>query len=201
MNLTMNWKLLIDRFYAKLSTWKVNLLSNKERLTLIKVVLGCLGIYYLPIFKAPKSILKILERIRVSFFWGGSQNTKKLAWLKWPNVLAPLDKGGLDIVDIASDGNVCVWSLANDGVFSVGATCHLIDDRFQPSLDTLTIWDQTLPNKVNIFIWPLKLDGLPHRLNLLSRGMEILEISCPSCNGIVKSNHHIFFECDVVKDI
>ncbi|GKA47987.1 RNA-directed DNA polymerase, eukaryota, reverse transcriptase zinc-binding domain protein [Tanacetum coccineum] len=75
MNLTLNWKLLTDRFYAKLSTWKANLLSYGDRLTLIKVELGCLR---------------------------DSQNTKKLAWLKWPNDFASLDKGGLDIDSLKS---------------------------------------------------------------------------------------------------
>nr|GFC62696.1 RNA-directed DNA polymerase, eukaryota, reverse transcriptase zinc-binding domain protein [Tanacetum cinerariifolium] len=84
-------------FYAKLSIWKENLLSFGGRLTLIKVVLGSLPIYYLSIFKDPESVLKIMGRMRVPFFWEGSQNTKKLAWLKWPNVLASLDNGGLDI--------------------------------------------------------------------------------------------------------
>lgn len=52
VNLTVNWKLLTDRFYAKLSTWKANLLSYGGRLTLLKTVLGSPGIYYLSIFKA-----------------------------------------------------------------------------------------------------------------------------------------------------
>ncbi|GKF29029.1 hypothetical protein Tco_0095371 [Tanacetum coccineum] len=51
-------------------------------------------------------------------------------------------------VDIASDGDACIWSLANDDVFSDGATRRLIDDRFLPSLDTPSIWDKTLPTKV-----------------------------------------------------
>ncbi|GJR20209.1 putative RNA-directed DNA polymerase, eukaryota, reverse transcriptase zinc-binding domain protein [Tanacetum coccineum] len=54
MGLTSNWKILIDRFHAKLSTWKANLLSIGGRFTLIKSVLGSLGIYYLSIFKAPQ---------------------------------------------------------------------------------------------------------------------------------------------------
>nr|GEV54431.1 hypothetical protein [Tanacetum cinerariifolium] len=42
---------------------------------------------------------------------------------------------------------------------------------------------------------------LPHRLNLSSRGLDIPTISCSSCNGNVESADHVFFECDLVKEI
>nr|GEW51847.1 reverse transcriptase zinc-binding domain-containing protein [Tanacetum cinerariifolium] len=46
----------------------------------------------------------------------------------------------------------------------------------------------------------MSLDRLPHRLNLLARGIDIPTISCPSFNGNVESADHIFFECDLVKE-
>ncbi|GJS20081.1 RNA-directed DNA polymerase, eukaryota [Tanacetum coccineum] len=70
-----------------------------------------------------------------------------------------------------------------------------------PSLDTKTTWDKSLPRKVNIFMWRLKLDRLLHPLNLSSRGIDISEISCPSCSGNVESNHHIFFNCVIAKEV
>ena len=39
-----SWRVLIDRFQARLSTWKARMLSSGGRLTLIKSVLGNLGI-------------------------------------------------------------------------------------------------------------------------------------------------------------
>ncbi|GKC53338.1 RNA-directed DNA polymerase, eukaryota [Tanacetum coccineum] len=68
-------------------------------------------------------------------------------------------------------------------------------------LKSSTHWDKVLPRKVNIFIWRLKLDRLPHRLNLSSRGIEIPELYCSSCSGNVESNLHIIFECDIAKNI
>ncbi|GJY58674.1 RNA-directed DNA polymerase, eukaryota [Tanacetum coccineum] len=63
--------------------------------------------------------------------------------------------------------------------FSAGLTRQHIDDQLFPSLNILTSWDKALPRKVNIFMWLLKLDRLPHRLNLPSRGIENSEIILP----------------------
>ena len=79
MNLLVNWHRLIDHFCVKLSSWKANLLSIGGRLTLIKAVLGSIGIYYMSIFKCPESVLKSLESRRASFFWGGSGDKRKMA--------------------------------------------------------------------------------------------------------------------------
>ncbi|GJV06939.1 hypothetical protein Tco_1344595 [Tanacetum coccineum] len=97
MNLITNWHPLIDHFHKKLSSWKANLLYVGGRLTLIKAVLGSIGIYYLSIFKFLKSVLKSLESHRVFFFWGGSGDQNKMAWIKWDNILASYEKGGLNI--------------------------------------------------------------------------------------------------------
>ncbi|GKA71649.1 hypothetical protein Tco_0777788 [Tanacetum coccineum] len=70
------------------------------RLTLIKSVLGSLGLYYMSIFKAPDAVIKSLKSIWASFFWGASGDKRKLAWIKWSNILASLDKGGLGVGSI-----------------------------------------------------------------------------------------------------
>ncbi|GKB56445.1 putative RNA-directed DNA polymerase [Tanacetum coccineum] len=48
-----NWRVLIDRFLSKISSWKSKLLSVGGRVTLIKAVLGSLPLYYLSLFRAP----------------------------------------------------------------------------------------------------------------------------------------------------
>nr|GEX75409.1 putative ribonuclease H protein At1g65750 family [Tanacetum cinerariifolium] len=60
-------------------------------------MLGSLGIYYFSIYRAPQTVLYDLEIIRSDFFWGGNKDTKKMAWVKWSNTIASLDKGGLNI--------------------------------------------------------------------------------------------------------
>nr|GEU84038.1 hypothetical protein [Tanacetum cinerariifolium] len=197
----------------------MNLVSS-SRLTLIKAVLGSLGIYILSIFEAPETVLKYLERYRTKFFGGGSQDSWKLAWIKWYNVLSSFDIGGLNngslkafnlaflqkcvggrygvrnkaylrellleisLVYFIMEEDSCVWDMAIDGIFLIRDTRRLIDAKILPTLVPPTSWDKTLPRKVNICIWRLTLDQLPHRLNLSSRGMDIASIACPSCNAL-----------------
>ncbi|GKE19852.1 RNA-directed DNA polymerase, eukaryota, reverse transcriptase zinc-binding domain protein [Tanacetum coccineum] len=73
-----NWNPLVDRFHKRLSKWKSKTLSIGGRLTLIKSVLGSVGVYYFSTFKAPIKVINKLEGIRRNFFWGGSLDDKRI---------------------------------------------------------------------------------------------------------------------------
>ncbi|GJW59631.1 reverse transcriptase domain, reverse transcriptase zinc-binding domain protein [Tanacetum coccineum] len=70
MSKASSWFEVIDSFTRRLSSWKYKCLSIGSRLTLTKVVLGSLPLYYLSIFRAPLKVLSKLESIRNRFFWG-----------------------------------------------------------------------------------------------------------------------------------
>ncbi|GJV74974.1 hypothetical protein Tco_1506558 [Tanacetum coccineum] len=130
MGLTSNWKILIDRFHSKLSTWKANLLFIAGRLTLIKSVLGSLGIYYLSIFKAPQH-KDCLIRDRISngqWSWHWSRTdlgTRNLAYFR--DLLLEISQFDFGL-DRGNSAFMCLV-FSNDGVFSVGATRRLIGDH------------------------------------------------------------------------
>ncbi|XP_071713246.1 uncharacterized protein [Rutidosis leptorrhynchoides] len=67
MNKIANWEPLRDKFCTKLSSWKASLISSGGRLTYTSTI-----------------------------FLGGSQTTKRMAWVKWEKVLATFDNGGLN---------------------------------------------------------------------------------------------------------
>ncbi|GJW07461.1 RNA-directed DNA polymerase, eukaryota, reverse transcriptase zinc-binding domain protein [Tanacetum coccineum] len=91
------WNEVIDRVYARLSKWKMKTLSIGGRLTLLKSVLGSMPIYHMSIFRVPMSVLRRLESIRSHFFNGHDPNSKRTSWVKWKNVLASKEKGGLGV--------------------------------------------------------------------------------------------------------
>ncbi|XP_071719506.1 uncharacterized protein [Rutidosis leptorrhynchoides] len=109
MNRIDSWDPILNKFKSKLATWKVNLLSFGGRLTLIKSVLGALGTYYFSMFKAPKGVLKSFESIRAKFFWGCSNDTKKVQWVKWSDVCRGKDKGGLGVIPLKNLNNSLLY--------------------------------------------------------------------------------------------
>ncbi|GJT51648.1 putative RNA-directed DNA polymerase, eukaryota, reverse transcriptase zinc-binding domain protein, partial [Tanacetum coccineum] len=99
------------------------------------------------------------------------------------------------------------WSRADIGIRNMAYLRELlfirrgIDSKLLPSMLSATTWEKNLPRNVNIFLWRMSLDRLPHRLNLSARGIDIPTLLCPSYNGNVESADHIFFECYLVKEV
>ncbi|GJX54941.1 reverse transcriptase domain, reverse transcriptase zinc-binding domain protein [Tanacetum coccineum] len=94
-----------------------------------------------------------------------------------------------------------VSSLSTDGSYSVSFIQKHIDNCMIANSLPSTRWCKIIPRKVNIFMWRLLLDRLPHRLNLSSRGLDIDSILCPVCSEHVKSNSHAFFSCSAASNI
>ena len=114
----------------------------------------------------------------------------------WESLQAELQH----VTHFEGQDEVC-WGIGHDGTFTVAATRHQIDDAILPTLDVSTMWCKILPKKVNIFLWRLNLDRIPHRFNLSRRGLKIQSISCPLCSNGMESNNHIFYTCDVALHI
>ncbi|GJX96911.1 hypothetical protein Tco_0352709 [Tanacetum coccineum] len=97
MSCTNSWEEIIHKILSRLSKWKMKTLSIGRRLTLLKSVLGSMPIYYMSMFKVPKQVLKKMESIRSHFFKGVDLKDRKISLIKWDNVLASKDKGGLGV--------------------------------------------------------------------------------------------------------
>ncbi|GKD74840.1 hypothetical protein Tco_1333122 [Tanacetum coccineum] len=80
---------------SKASSWKP--IIEKFHKHLIKSVLGALGTYYFSLFKAPKCVINYLEKLRRDFFWGGSVDRTKMAWVSWKKLCSSSNCGGLGI--------------------------------------------------------------------------------------------------------
>ncbi|GJU37056.1 hypothetical protein Tco_1185410 [Tanacetum coccineum] len=97
MRKACHWKPIIDKFHNRLTSWKSKTLSYGGRLTLLKSVLGALGVYYFLLFKVSKSVITYLEKLRRNFFWGGTLDCNKLSWIVWNKVCSSSSVGGLGI--------------------------------------------------------------------------------------------------------
>ncbi|XP_071689041.1 uncharacterized protein [Rutidosis leptorrhynchoides] len=101
------WNPVIEKFNKRLSDWKARTLSFGGRLPLLKSVLSSLPLYFFSLFRAPSSVIILLENLRRKFFWGGTGNDTKLSWVKWDTILLPYREGGLNIGSLKSKN----WAL------------------------------------------------------------------------------------------
>ncbi|XP_071740688.1 uncharacterized protein [Rutidosis leptorrhynchoides] len=60
----------------------------------------------------------------------------------------------------------------------------------------LTSWCKLIPRKLNVFMWRMKRNRLPTRINLSSRGLDIQDIRCVLCDWQVETIDHVLFGCD-----
>ncbi|GJU63720.1 putative RNA-directed DNA polymerase, eukaryota, reverse transcriptase zinc-binding domain protein [Tanacetum coccineum] len=201
MSLIVNWKPLVDKFCLKLS----NLLSYGVRLTLIKVVLESLGIYFFSFFKALVAVLKALESARASFLGGGGG----VVLTSMAVISKAYGQRLLELLTISIRAPFYPWTLFDFRLFRLekDKDC-LVMDRISNgqwswnwSRDNIGIRNSSYLNNLLEEISHIELNSLPLHLNLSSRGIEIPEISCPFCNENVESNTHIFYECTFAKEI
>ncbi|GKA00426.1 RNA-directed DNA polymerase, eukaryota, reverse transcriptase zinc-binding domain protein [Tanacetum coccineum] len=97
-----SWDPIVDKFSKRLSKWKSSMLSIGGRATLISSVLGSIGTYYLSLFPMPITVSKKLESIRLHFFWGSDDSSKRIPLISWNLVLASKGNGGLGIGSLYS---------------------------------------------------------------------------------------------------
>nr|GEU66196.1 RNA-directed DNA polymerase, eukaryota [Tanacetum cinerariifolium] len=93
------------------------------------------------------------------------------------------------------------WSLDGPGEFFVACVRNLIDEHRLHAVSTKTRWSKAVPIKIDVHAWKVKMDCLPTRFNISRRGMEIDYILCPSCGTTVESTSHIFFKCNIDKEV
>ncbi|GJV04843.1 RNA-directed DNA polymerase, eukaryota, partial [Tanacetum coccineum] len=94
-----------------------------------------------------------------------------------------------------------IWSLESSGDLSVASVRKVIDDKLLPDVGTKTRWIKSVPIKVNVHAWKVKIDSLPTRFNISRRGIDIESIMCSICDNGAESTSHLFFTCHMVRDI
>nr|GEW00252.1 hypothetical protein [Tanacetum cinerariifolium] len=118
---------------------------------------------------------------------------------------SPVDIETINSFDVGMDQNkpanelrkVCDFT--GDGEFRVRDIRTTLDNLFFPSSVVATRWVKHVPIKVNIFAWRARLDRLPTRGNLISRGVLLDSSYCPNCDLATEDSHHLFLRCDLAK--
>jgi len=58
-------------------------------------MLNAIPIYFLSFMKMPVKVWRKIIRIQRDFLWGGVEEGRKIAWVRWSKVYLPKPRGGL----------------------------------------------------------------------------------------------------------
>ncbi|GJX73777.1 RNA-directed DNA polymerase, eukaryota [Tanacetum coccineum] len=107
----------------------------------------------------------------------------------------------LGTVTLSSSIDRWVCDINGEGEFRVKDIRSSLDDLLLPSTDVATRWVKFIPIKINVFAWRARLDRLPTRCNLIKRGVILDSSSCLMCGLAPEDSYHVFFQCDMAKNI
>nr|KAJ0194108.1 hypothetical protein LSAT_V11C800403000 [Lactuca sativa] len=93
------------------------------------------------------------------------------------------------------------WHLCGEGEYSVASLRQALDVGALPIMPVIMKWNKYVPIKVNILIRRIVMDRLPTRVNLSRKGIDIPSIRCLMCDDQLKYNDHVFFQCEIAKQV
>ena len=91
------WEPVVESISKRLESWFKSHLSRGGRSTLLQSVLGSIPLYYMSIFKMPRQVAVVLERLMRNFFWEGKGEGFKDHLVSWVIVSKSKKQGGLGV--------------------------------------------------------------------------------------------------------
>ncbi|XP_060201922.1 uncharacterized protein LOC132630358 [Lycium barbarum] len=96
----LQWKPLIDKITARVSSWTAEKLSYAGRVQLVQTVLFGVQAYWAQLFIILAKVLKSIEGYCMSFIWSGTNEITKKFLVAWPRVCLPKASGGLKLINL-----------------------------------------------------------------------------------------------------
>jgi len=96
-----------------------------------------------------------------------------------------------------------VWAEDDQEVYTVKSGYKVLnkEDQMQTSKVFKLLWNLKIAPSALVHAWRLLLDKLPTRINLVKRGMQLMNMLCPLCQEGVKTSQHLFGTCKVAQKV
>nr|GEV52053.1 hypothetical protein [Tanacetum cinerariifolium] len=151
---------------------------------------------------------------RVYALDGNKQCTvaQRINSLDWNSVLRRSPRGGVELnqfttmleairdINLSESIDGWKWALDSKG-FTVSSARKFIVEQTLIGGFTSTRWLRCIPIKVNVFMWRLSLNKLPSLVNMDRKGIDVASIFCLVCSEHAESVDHLFFTCEMARDI
>jgi hypothetical protein len=93
---------LLERIIERLKGWKEKFLSLGGKEVLLKAIIQSIPVFAMGIFKLPKQLCKEINDAMSSFWWGDTEEKKKMHWFTWWRMCIPKNIGGMGFRDLHS---------------------------------------------------------------------------------------------------
>nr|GEZ13170.1 RNA-directed DNA polymerase, eukaryota, reverse transcriptase zinc-binding domain protein [Tanacetum cinerariifolium] len=107
----------------------------------------------------------------------------------------------MDSVSLSHSCDRWVCDLSGDGEFRVKEVRNFLDNLFLSFYADATRWVKYILIKINVFVWRVRRDFLPTRVNISRRGILLELSSSPLCLSSEKNIHHVLFGCGLAENI
>ena len=94
------FKEMHDWINKKVMGWKEKLISKAGREMLIKTISQAILIYSMSLFKIPKAIKDSINTTLAKYWWGQTNDEKKIYWINWKKLCTQKKKWGMGFRDI-----------------------------------------------------------------------------------------------------
>ncbi|KAK3188605.1 hypothetical protein Dsin_028166 [Dipteronia sinensis] len=91
---------IVDRVWNKIKGWSEKLLSVGGKEILIKAVIQSIPTYAMTLFRLPKTLILEIHRLCNRFWWGSTDNDRKIHWCSWSRLCRHKLDGGLGFRDL-----------------------------------------------------------------------------------------------------
>ena len=94
------FKGLKKRITKRVMDWKEILISKSRREIHIKTVAQAIPTYIVAIFKIPKALCDTINSTLAKYWWGQTDDKKKIHWINWKKLCNLKGKGGMGFRDV-----------------------------------------------------------------------------------------------------
>jgi len=92
-----------DHVWQKINSWSGKCLSKPGHEVMIKYVLQAIPSYVMRIFQLHPTLIKPIEKVMNSFWWGHGRATQRgIHWMNWEKLSSPKIHGGMGFKDLSA---------------------------------------------------------------------------------------------------
>ncbi|XP_061993825.1 uncharacterized protein LOC133711745 [Rosa rugosa] len=89
-----------EKLTKTLVNWKAKVLSSAGKEILIKAVAQTMPLYAMNCYLLPKTLCDDIHKLCASFFWGDTDDKKKIHWRSWEKLCLTKHEGGMGFKDL-----------------------------------------------------------------------------------------------------